>query len=97
MSNKTLKTILANGKKLYVLTATEELCHDFLSRAEREGFVFGDGSRPTEKHISDLFALTPDMKISYVTTPGRIAFSSGTTSVNRIDYSEFLNSRDDVE
>lgn len=91
MSNKTLGSFLAEGKKVYVLTGTEELCREFLARAEREGFTFGDGSRPTEKHTSDLFALTPDMKISYVTATGRIACGSGTDLAIRVDMADLVS------
>ncbi len=58
----------------------DEICKQFFTQAEREGFAFG-GRKPSEKHPSDLIAVLPDKTICYVGTIGRIAAGSGAENV----------------
>ena len=57
------------------------VCERFFSIAENEGFLFGDGAKPTEKHPSDLIAVLPDKMLCYVGTYGRIAAQSGAENI----------------
>ena len=56
-------------------------CKRFFSLAEKEGFLFGDGAKPTAKHSSDLIAVLPDKMLCYVGTYGRIAAQSGAKNI----------------
>lgn len=83
-----------NGR-VYVFFKTDNLCRQFLTQAEREGFTFQDGAKPTERHTSDVIAVNKDYTINYVGTVGHIAFGSnikkiGDESLIRIDYAEFI-------
>ena len=78
---KTIKSILNRNKKVYVKMKSEEICKRFFAQAEREGFSFGDGSKPTSKHTSDWLAVCPDKKLCYVTAIGRIAVQSGSKNI----------------
>ena len=89
---KTLKSIAnSNDKTVYVYAKDAETARRFLLDAENEGFVWSDGSRPTQKHISDLFAVHSDFTVNYVGMCGRIAFGSGSSSIERIDYNKYYS------
>lgn len=49
---------------------------EFLRQAENEGFLFGDGIKPTEKTPSDFFAIHGDGTLNYINSIGRIAFQA---------------------
>ena len=78
---ETIKSILNTNKKVYVKMKSEEICKHFFEEAEREGFSFGDGSKPTSKHTSDWIAVCPDKTLCYVTAIGRIAVQSGSKNI----------------
>ena len=78
---KTIKSLINPGKKVYVKMNSADDCKRFFSLAEKEGFLFGDGAKPTEKHPSDLIAVLPDKTLCYVGTYSRIASQSGKNDV----------------
>ncbi len=90
-----IKRLLLDKKcKIYVYLATEDLCKDFFEQAEKEGFTFGDGVRPTQKHTSDIIAVNNDMTMNYVGFVGRVAFQAankiGNQPLIKIDYREII-------
>lgn len=90
-----LKSLLStHSGKIYVYLATEEVCKRFLQDAENEGFTFSDGAKPTQKHISDIIAVNPDLTINYVGAIGHIAYQAasriGNQKLIRIDYRDLL-------
>lgn len=87
---KTIKELASMGERVYIYLKDEETARRFLRDAEAEGFTFGDGVRPTERHWSDLYAIHPDGTLNYVGAIGRIEYGSGADSVARIDYSQVL-------
>lgn len=92
MSEKrTIRNLTGQGKKVYVFTGSEKVCREFLTLAEKEGFTFGDGVKPTEKHTSDVFAVSADGTISYVGIIGRTAIGSkvketGDKEIVKVDF-----------
>lgn len=70
---KTIKSLLKGNSKVYVRFENDEQCKAFFQQAEKEGFTFGDSTKPTAKQTADLIAVTDDMELSYVATYGRIA------------------------
>ena len=81
--------------KVYVYFSSSEICNQFFSDAELEGFIFGDGLKPTQKHTSDLIAVNPDKTLNYVGTVGRIAYGSGIKRMYdkkliRVDYKSYI-------
>ena len=82
---KTIGSIISNSKKVYVKVKSEEICKQFFEKAEREGFVFGDGTKPTSKHSTDLIAVCSDKILGYVTTIGRIGVQSDAKNINVYD------------
>ena len=87
---KTIKELANMGERVHVHLKDEETAQRFLRDAEAEGFTFGDGVRPTERHWSDLYAIHPDGTLNYAGTIGHIEYGSGADSVVRIDYSQVL-------
>ena len=87
---KTIKELASTGERVYVHLKDGETAQRFLRDAEAEGFTFGDGVKPTERHWSDLYAIHPDGTLNYVGSIGRIEYGSGVDSVVRVDYSQLL-------
>ena len=78
---KTIESLINPNKKVYVKMNSADDCKRFFSLAEKEGFLFGDGAKLTEKHSSDLIAVLPDKTLCYVNTYGRIATQSGAENI----------------
>ncbi len=90
---KSLLTEYSNNR-IYVYLADEETGIQFLKDAETEGFTFGDGEKPTARHISDIFAINDDMTINYVGYVGHLAYKVadkiGDKPLKKIDYRDLL-------
>lgn len=87
---KTIKDLASTGERVYVHLKDEETAMSFLRQAESEGFTFGDGMKPTERHWSDLYAIHPDGTMNYVGSVGRIEYASGADSCVTVEYQELL-------
>ena len=87
---KTIKEVASMGERVYVYLKDEETAMSFLHQAESEGFTFGDGVKPTDRHWSDLYAMHTDGTLNYVGTNGRIHYGSGADEIVRIEYAELL-------
>lgn len=87
---KTIKELASMGERVYVHLKDEETAMRFLCQAESEGFTFGDGVSPTDRHWSDLYAIHPDGTLNYVGTNGRILFSSNLNDLLRIEYADLI-------
>lgn len=87
---KTIKELASMGERVYVYLKDEETAQRFLRDAEAEGFTFGDGVKPAERHWSVLYAIHPDGTLNYVGAIGHIEYGSGVDSVVRINYSQVL-------
>ena len=87
---KTIKELASMGERVYVHLKDEETAMSFLRQAESQGFTFGDGMKPTERHWSDLYAIHPDGTLNYVSTNGRILYSSALNDILRIEYADLI-------
>ena len=87
---KTIENLINPSKKVYVKMNGTDACERFFSLAEKEGFLFGDGAKPTEKHPSDLIAVLPDKTLCYVGTYGIIAAQSGAENIIVYDCEKLL-------
>lgn len=65
---------------------------DFIRQAEAEGFLFGDGRKPSEKNPANLLALHMDQTISYVGTMGRIGYQCH--GVKSVEYAQLQNAHE---
>ena len=87
---KTIKELASMGERVYVHLKDEETAMSFLRQAESEGFTFGDGVKPTDRHWSDLYAIHPDGTLNCVGTNGRILYSSALNDLLRIEYADLI-------
>ena len=87
---KTIKELASTGERVYVHLKDEETAMKFLHQAESEGFTYGDGMKPTERHWSDLYAIHLDGTLNYVGSVGRIEYASEADSCVRVEYQELL-------
>lgn len=56
---------MLSPKHVYIYCRSSAIARRFLSDAEKEGFLFSDGTAPTNKDTSNLYALNDDFTISY--------------------------------
>ena len=87
---KTIKELASMGERVYVHLKDEETAMSFLRQAESEGFTFGDGVNPTDRHWSDLYAIHPDGTLNYVGASGHILYSSALNDLLRIEYANLI-------
>ena len=82
-----------NGK-VYVYLKDEMIARRFLQDAEKEGFTFGVGEKPTARPGNNLYVVNPDQTISHVGWAGHMAFQSakyvGEQEMIRVDYEKYL-------
>ena len=52
-------------KHVYIYCRSTAIAKRFLADAEKEGFLFSDGTAPTNKDTSNLYALNDDFTICY--------------------------------
>lgn len=95
--SKTIRELAEMKGRVYVRLADETVGKLFLEQAEREGFTFGDGVKPTERNWSEIMAVNHDGTINYVGANGRIAWGSGAKTLGkeeliRVDYREYSSS-----
>ena len=83
---KTIKELASTGERVYVHLKDEETAMSFLRQAESEGFTFGDGVSPTDRHWSNLYAIHSDGTLNYVESIGRIEYASDADSCARVEY-----------
>lgn len=80
--------------KVYVYLKDRAIAEKFLLDAEKEGFTFGDGARPSSRPGSNLYAVSKDKTISHVGIAGHMAYQSakmiGDKILVRVDYEKYL-------
>ena len=89
-----LKNLLSSNARIYVYTPDRELSARFLENAEREGFSFSNGKKPTEGNLSDIFVLHSDMTVSYANFIGHMVFFNPKAAgfkMLRLDYGKYLS------
>lgn len=79
-----------NGR-VYIHLASEDLAKEFQRQAEKEGFTFCDGTKPSEREMASVMALNPNLTINYVGAVGLIAYRSGAKEIGgkkliRVEY-----------
>lgn len=96
---RTVRELLNVDGKVYVYVPTVAIMERFLMDAEKEGFTFGDGVKPTQRSGNDLYALNPDYTVNHVGFVGHMAFRNPKNVAGkqlvRIDYEKYVMGRDD--
>ena len=78
--------VMKETRPVYIHTPSKALAKDFLKQAEKEGFLFGDGKRPTKKPLDDYYALHQDLTMNYIGFVGRLKWKSGQEDILRVEY-----------
>ena len=81
----------------YIYCRSTDIAKRFLDDAEKEGFVFGDGTAPTSKETSNIFALNDDFTISYTGIVAHMMFGCDSGNVQWIDYGKYVNGEKDFQ
>lgn len=101
--NRNIKSVLRQiqhrdrPRHTYIYCRSTAVAKRFLEDAEKEGFVFGDGTAPTSKETSDIFALNDDFTISYTGIVAHMMFGCDRGNVQWIDYGKYVNGEKDFQ
>lgn len=68
---RTIKELINNEKKVYIILCNKAIQYRFMSDAEREGITYGDNVKPTERQVDDIMALKSDGTICFLGWAGR--------------------------
>ncbi len=100
MSEKrTVRELSRLQGRVYVFLKDDLTGERFLRAAEAEGFTFGDGVRPTERHYSQVMAVNADGTLCFVGGAGMTAFGAKAAQVGdcplvRVDFDRYLSGED---
>ncbi len=78
---RSIKELIKKNCKVYVCIKDDDTGIEFLQQAEKEGFLFSDGAKPTSREYGRIMAVNEDMTINYVGVVGHMAFGSGCKEV----------------
>ena len=92
---RTIKKLISNEKKVYIFLKSKEIQAQFMSDAEKEGIIYGDGTKPTKRMVDDIMALQPDGTICFLGFVGRMCYHLDKDNVVRIDYQKYINDEND--
>ena len=96
MSKRTIAKLMDLPGRVYVYLEDKEVAEEFFIRAQEEGFLFGDGVKPSEKQKDCIIAVNKNRTLNYVGFAGHAAFGSGTKAVGeqpliRVDYNRYIS------
>ena len=93
---RTIKELINNEKKVYILLKTKAIQYRFMSDAEREGITYGDKATATEHHVDDIMALQPDGTICFLGWAGRMCYHyARQNNIVRVDYEKYVSGNAD--
>ncbi len=88
---KSIKEIvMKENRPVYVHTPSKAIALDFVRQAEKEGFLFCDGKRPTKKKLDDLYSLRQDLTMSYIGFAGRLHWKQKDDGILRLEYKDLF-------
>ena len=95
MSEKrTVRALSRLQGRVYVCLKDAPTGEAFLRAAEDEGFTFGDGAKPTERHYAQVMAVNEDGTLHYVGATGMAAFAGSAEGLVRVDFDEFFKGKE---
>ena len=92
---RTIKELISNEKKVYILLKNKETQAQFMRDSEKEGVIYGDGIKSTERMIDDIMSLLPDGTICFLGFVGRLCYNLDKDNVIRIDYQKYVDGAND--
>ena len=89
---RTIKELISNEKKVYILLKSKAIQYRFMSDAEREGITYGDNVKPTERPVDDIMALQANGTICFLGWAGRVCYHYATqNNIIRVDYEKYIS------
>ena len=82
--------VMRETRPVYVHLPSKAATLDFLRVAEKEGFLFGNGKRPTKKPLDDYYALHQNLMINYIGFIGRMRWKSDDDGILRVEYRDLF-------
>ena len=82
--------VMKETRTVFVHTPSKAIARDFLKHAEKEGFLFGDGKRPTKKPLDDYYALHQDLTMNFIGFAGRLKWKSRQEDILRVEYRDLF-------
>lgn len=92
---RTIRNLINQEKKVYILLRTKAMQYRFMSDADREGVTFGDGKKATDRVVEDIMALKADGTICFLGWAGHMCYHQGGNAAIRIDYEKYIDGADD--
>lgn len=92
---RTIKKLISNEKKVYILLRSKAIQYRFMSDAEREGITYCDNIKPTQRQVGDIMALRSDGTICFLGWAGNMCYHYSKNTVIRIDYEKYIDGLDD--
>lgn len=97
---RTIRSLAEKNGRVYVYLANDEIGNKFLQEAEKEGFTFCDGVKPTERCYAEIMAVNHNITINFVGANGRIAFGAGAEKIGnenliRVDFEKYIAGNED--
>ena len=93
---RTLTSLLKEQEAVWIYCESEDLQKKFLQKAEEEGFLARNGSKPTELSLQKFYGINSGMTMGYISN--LIWFMSsqcGDKSHPKIDYGKYLSGEED--
>lgn len=92
---RTIRQLIDQERKVYILLRTKAMQLRFMSDAEREGITYGDGINPTERPVDDIMVLHNDGTICFLGWAGRMSYHYSKSTIKRIDYEKYVDCKED--
>lgn len=89
---RTIKELISNEKKVYILLKSKAIQYRFMSDAECEGITYGDNVKPTERPVDDIMALQSNGTICFLGWAGRVCYHYAIqNNIIRVDYEKYIS------
>lgn len=90
---RTIRNLINQEKKVYIILPTKEIQYRFMSDAAREGITFGDGVKTTERDVDDIMVLQADGTLCFLGFAGRMNYNYNKHKAICIDYEKYIDGK----
>ena len=93
---RTLTSLLKEQEAVWIYCESEDLQKNFLQKAEEEGFLARNGSKPTELSLQKFYGINSGMTMGYISNLiWFMSFQCKDTRNQKIDYGKFSSGEED--
>ena len=93
---RTLTSLLKEQEAVWIYCESEDLQKKFLQKAEEEGFLARNGSKPTELSLQKFYGINSGMTMGYISNLiWFMSFQCKDTRNQKIDYGMFSSGEED--